>query len=150
MWLFGRSSSAVNVRPYAKRLEVVGRCDRREGSACRVAFGDAHERQRVRHDVAEHLPVVANVLERRIGERPVGVGLGAVVAVEAEHLARAAAGQRLQQHGVDQAEDRGVGPDTKRQDEHRDTRKPGVLQKDTQRVPKILEQAGHGLSSSVT
>ena len=79
-----------------------------------------------RRDTREEAVVIAEPLEARIGRAAAAAGLPAGV-VDEEQSLRVVDRQRLDQHGVDQAEDRRVGadPESERQQGHqRERRRP--------------------------
>ena len=62
-----------------------------------------------------------------------GIGQG-------DQLLRVLDRQHLQQHGVDQAEDGGIGADAERQRKHRDRSKTGALGQQASAVDEVLAQ----------
>ncbi len=59
------------------------------------------------------------------------------------HARRVLHGQRLQQDGIDHAEDRSVRANAQRQRQHRHRREAGILRQHAQTVLQVLEQSIH-------
>ena len=67
------------------------------------------------------------------------IALGAIVTPKQDHSIGTRKRWRLEQHRVDNTEDRGIGPDPKRKREHRNDRKPRPLQQPPHRKPNIFD-----------
>jgi hypothetical protein len=65
-----------------------------------------------------------------------------VFAVDADD-ARSVAWDWLQNHGVDDAEDSGIGADAEREHQYRDGRKARIQHEQPDAVPQILHEAVH-------
>ena len=115
--LFGGKHAAAEQRD-AHRVEVVRRNHVGEQAARGVAFGEADHRQVVGRQAGENAALPAQIDEVGVGERPVVVGLPGVAAVEPHQFLGLVNRQRLQQEGVHQAENRGIGADTQSQNQH--------------------------------
>ena len=116
-FLIGGKDTAAEQRG-ADDVEVV-RGDRVGEQAARgVAFGEAHHREIVRRKAGENSGLAAQIDVVGVGEGAVVIGLAGVAAVEADELVGLADGERLQQEGVHEAENRGIGADTQGEHEH--------------------------------
>ena len=96
----------------------------------------------------ERLVLVAQiaVVHRRQLQESQLVALVALVGREYAHeLGGIVHRQRMQQHGIDQREDRRVGADAKRERQHRRKREARVLGDQTGAVFQIPEEGGHRL-----
>ena len=134
----------------------------RRGDAERVeeVGGDAQAGQPLRRALALAPQDAAPVGEA--GDRFEAAALVAVVAElrerEGEALARGVARvdpgeplgrgerERLQQHGVHDAEQRRIGADPERQRDEREQREPGRVRQPSKRVTQVLDEVGHGAS----
>ena len=121
---------------------------------------DAEERQHVAGDhAAEHLPGLVPVLEvvevrrprGRLVKRPAGAAHVEIVGIRQardDEAVGIAIGQRLQQHGVDHAEDGGGGADAECERQGRRQREGAVAQQGPERVSKVVHGWSSGRSES--
>src|SRR5262245_43614755 len=72
-------------------------------------------------------------------KRKLSAILAAEGAPEQDQSLRVIDRQRFQQHGVNQAEDRGVGPDAQRQRERGHASKAGMLQQHPRAITQVLK-----------
>ena len=142
--LFGRERTA-HARRDAQHREP-RRGDRRAADARRVARAGQHDAARRRAaDRRKHLALVPPVhVDGKGGRRARHLGLHVEHHDEPVGVGE---GQRLEQHGVDRAEHRGVGADAKGQGEGRRGREAGVLDQGANAEPEILPEAVHHLTS---
>ncbi len=133
-------------RPYAEHVEVVPTDDARDRP-----FGDAIDRQihgigPFRDQAGEHVLLgVANAAVRRVrpGQVPARPPVAQSSGVQENQLARVIHGQRLEQQGVDDADDRGVCTDAEREREHHHDREARLGDEPTTRVTDVLPAVGH-------
>ena len=105
--------------------------------------GEVHDTGVERRDVAKHLRLLAVVHE--LGGRAAAVD--ALRRSRLQHHQPVGVGKRhrLEEDGVDDREDRGVGADAERQRRHRRGGEAPALPEHPQRLPQVLEEAfNHG------
>ena len=131
--------TAARGQRHAQRREIVRRDDRAECAARGVAFADADERERVRHQAVEDVVAVAEIGVGGVREAAIHVGLRAVLVEHADQLADPSR-HRLQQQRVDDGEGGGVGADAQPEHEHGDGGKAGRPEKKAEAVTQILQK----------
>ena len=127
---------------HAEDLEVVRRDPKRLHGLGRIARADVHRKcaEIVQGHGVEHIVLPPrHVLGDRIRIADTGVKL----APELHDPVGLRIGQRLEEHGVDHREDRGVGADAEGQRRQRNGGERGVPTHRTQRVAKIGEDRFH-------
>ncbi len=92
----------------------------------------------VRRHIGEGRRLAAPIVEVRRRDRPLQLPLSWALLGQRQDRRGIREGQRPPQHGVDDAEDRGVGPDTERQHQHGDGREPGLTTQQSDRESEIL------------
>src|SRR2546430_897970 len=139
--LLGRREAVAELGVHVEHIEQVRR-DRRGLDVARVSGA--------RQVVALRLDGRASgkVLRERAQVVEVRKGHAEVHAPEPgrhdlDEPVRSGVRQRLEQHGVDRAEDGGIGADAEREREHGDEREAGASREGADRVPEILEQGVH-------
>src|SRR5262249_44638078 len=126
--IFVRQEAAADQRSRAEDREVVAADDLAEHLLrLAAAAGDVERNALVRRDVGEHLVLLAQIaiVRRRALQESAAPERVLVPLVAGEHrdqLRRILDRQRMQQHRIDQREDRRVRADAERQRQRRDRR----------------------------
>ena len=94
----------------------------------------------MRGQVGERGCLLPQVLEVGVREGTVTARRGRPLHVDPDQLAGPVDRQRFQQHRVDDAEDRSVGPDAERKHDDRRRAEAGMLQHHAYAVAQVLEQ----------
>jgi hypothetical protein len=111
---------------------------------CRVAFGDAGERDVVCGEVCERASSLAHVDEARIRERAIAAFGRAVLAEKADSFTRrVGAGERPDHQAVNDAEDPRVHADAECQHADCGQREARMLEKEARAVAKVLPECPH-------
>jgi hypothetical protein len=136
--VFVRSEVAAQDGAYAERPKEIRR-HTHAANPLRLAVGD--ERGRPRSDERDLFEAVAAIAPVEIG-RVSDVACGSIrtaIADQGEPLRRRVR-ERPQQHGIHDAEDRGVGADAKRERDERDPRERRSLPEQPRRIPDIAAE----------
>ena len=137
----GSAEVAADDRRLAERAEEI-RGDHGTAEALRLVRAgevvvliavDGHRRERLRHA----LPVE----EIQVADRPFVESRRVVV--DGGELAGVGIGERVEQHAVDDGEERGVRADAEREGEHGGRREAGRLEQHANRVAQIVQQCAH-------
>ena len=126
---------------HSQHLEEVARDSQARNPVGRRLAGEVAAPVREARERLERLVAVAVVAE--LGKREgIAVGRG-VPRPHPVQPVRLREGERLQEHGVHDAEQGGIRPDRERQAGERDQREAGGVGEPTDGVAGVLEQAGH-------
>jgi hypothetical protein len=142
--ILGRGEGPSEKRRHAERGEEVGAHVPR-GHPLRLAIaGQVHLAIAPRRDLRQRRRAAAVVHYLSRGDP--GLLERHPLAPDHHGTAGLAPGQRLEQDGIDDAEDRGVGADAEREGEDRDRGKPGVTPKRPRLEPQILDRGVEQIS----
>ncbi len=109
-----------------------------------VAVVDGREREVVRRELREQIPVLAQRRDLRVRKCPVLAGPGGITRVEAGNHARRMARQRFEQEPVDQNEGRRRRADAERQHGQRDSRERPIPGQQPQAEPHVASDGPNG------
>src|SRR5215469_7077730 len=140
-----RKKTAPKDRPHAQYIEIIRGRYHTKDALWLALTREAHLHKAARRDACETLLPVAHGFQIRIGKRERGVS--GLTQGQRHNLARVTKpGNRIEQRGVDPAENRGVRSDSERKRQDGKSRKPRCLRDHPQAIPYIPPKRGHRLT----
>src|SRR5262245_38049232 len=135
--VFVRQKHSPRRSLHSQYVEVIPRNDEAKYGLVRVPSGQVQLRKGVCQKTGEDLVLIAVIDEVQMRGRKIARILG-VCSEERHQTARLFDRQRLQQRGVDDAEDSGVGADAERQGERRNKGKSRTLEQYPESEANVL------------